>query len=97
MAWRVGVLVGASAAHGYLAKLLYARAPQLPPRAGHDVAELQDAARWMYSAGDVAEIALAVALFAAWYRRGGRRTVPARSAVTGGAPPPERPRAAATP
>jgi putative membrane protein len=72
MAWRVGVLVGASAAHGYLAKLLYARAPQLPPGSGADIAELQDAARWMYAAGDVAEVALAVALFAAWYRRTGR-------------------------
>jgi putative membrane protein len=70
---RVVVLVAASAAHGYLAKLLYARTPELPAGNAHDVAELQAAAQWMYYAGDVAELALAVALFASWYRRSGRR------------------------
>lgn len=80
-AWRVGVLVGASAAHGYLAKLLYARAGDLPPGGHHTVAELQDAAQWMYYAGDLAEVALAVALFAGWYRRAGRRTGPPRGVL----------------
>ncbi|WNB84624.1 cytochrome c oxidase assembly protein [Cellulomonas sp. ATA003] len=71
---RVAVLVLASAAHGYLAKLLYARTPDLPPGGGHGVVEMRDAAQWMYYAGDVVEVALAVALFAVWYRRAGRRT-----------------------
>ena len=72
MGWRVGVLIAASAAHGYLAKLLYARAGDLSPGEPHAVSDAQAAAQWMYYAGDVAEVALAVALFAAWYRRAGR-------------------------
>ena len=79
--WRVGVLVGASAAHGYLAKLLYRSAPELPPGAPHDLAAAQDAARWMYYAGDAAEVLLAVAIFAAWYRRAGRRPATSRRTV----------------
>ena len=78
---RVAVLVAASAAHGYLAKTLYARAADLPAGAVHGVADLQDAARWMYYAGDVAEVALAVALFASWYERTARRARSARPAV----------------
>ncbi|WP_298456652.1 cytochrome c oxidase assembly protein [uncultured Cellulomonas sp.] len=70
--WRVGVLVVASAAHGSLAKLLYARAPALPPGSPHSGEELRAAAQWMYYAGDVAEVALTVALLATWYRRGAR-------------------------
>jgi putative membrane protein len=81
--WRIGVLVAASAAHGYLAKLLYARAPGLPPGGVAGAADLRDAARWMYYAGDVAEVALAVALFAAWYRRAGRRTATTSSLTRG--------------
>jgi putative membrane protein len=77
-AWRVAVLVGASAAHGYLAKLLHLRAPALPPGAPHGAAELQEAARWMYFAGDVAELTLAILICAAWYRRAGRRPAGAR-------------------
>ncbi len=76
---RAVVLVTASAAHGYLAKLLYARAPTLPAGNPHGVAELRDAAQWMYYAGDVAEVALAAALFAGWYRRSGRRAPDART------------------
>lgn len=83
-AWRAGVLVGASAAHGYLAKVPFLRAPDLPPGAGHDVADLQAAARGMSVAGDVVEVVLAVALFAAWYRRTGRRPPPHRDAAVGG-------------
>lgn len=74
--WRLGVLVAASAAHGYLAKLLHLRAGELPPGAGHGVAELRDAAQWMYYAGDAAEVALAVVLLAGWYGRAGRHGVP---------------------
>jgi putative membrane protein len=70
---RVTVLVAASGAHGYLAKLLYARAPRLPVGSPQSAAQLQDAAQWMYYAGDVTELALAAAIFAAWYRRSGVR------------------------
>ena len=76
LAWRVGVLVVASAAHGHVAKLLHLRAPAQASDPA-TVVELQDAARWMYAAGDVAEVLLAVALFAGWYRRAGRRRLTA--------------------
>jgi putative membrane protein len=73
-ATRVTVLVAAAAAHAVLAKVLYANAAGQADRA---------AAQLMYYGGDLAELALAVALFAAWYRRTGnaRRAVtpPARS------------------
>ncbi|MFG3438250.1 cytochrome c oxidase assembly protein [Nonomuraea sp. NPDC047897] len=59
---RVAVLIGAAAAHGWLAKHLYATLPGF-----------QQAAQVMYYGGDVAALLLAVALFAAWYRRAGRR------------------------
>ncbi|MBB6346828.1 cytochrome c oxidase assembly protein [Nonomuraea muscovyensis] len=62
VATRVAVLIGAAAAHGWLAKHLYATVPGF-----------QEAAQVMYYGGDVAELLLAVALFAAWYRRAGHR------------------------
>lgn len=65
---RVAVLIIAGAAHGYLAKLLYARASELPPGVVHDVDRKQSAAQLMYYGGDLAGLALAVALFATWYR-----------------------------
>jgi putative membrane protein len=58
----------AAAAHAYLAKLLFARAPQLPPGSPHTVTEQEQAAQWMYYGGDIAEVLLATALFASWYR-----------------------------
>jgi putative membrane protein len=64
---RVVALVLAAGAHAFLAKLLYARAPQLPPGSGAAAAEIEQAAQWMSYGGDLAEIALAVALFAGWY------------------------------
>jgi putative membrane protein len=63
---RALVLVAAGAAHAYLAKLLYARAPAPPP---HGPDQVRAAAQLMYYGGDLAELALAVALFAIWYRR----------------------------
>ncbi len=33
---------------------------------------IEQAARWMYYGGDLAELVLAVLLFAKWYRRGAR-------------------------
>jgi len=71
-AFRVGVLVAAGGAHALLAKLLYARAPAWPPGSGHGVAELQQAAQWMYYGGSVADAVLLTALFAAAHRRSGR-------------------------
>ena len=65
----------AAAAHAYLAKtkLLFARAPQLPPGSPHTVTEMEQAAQWMYYGDDIAEVLLATALFASWYRQRGRR------------------------
>jgi putative membrane protein len=73
VAVRLLVLVLAGAAHAYLAKLMYARAPDLPPGNPYGVAELQQAAQWMYYGGDVAEVLLAAALLTTWYRRRGHR------------------------
>jgi putative membrane protein len=73
IATRVVVLVLAAGAHSYLGKLLYARAGELPRGAGHTVGEMEVAAQWMYYGGDVAELLLAAALFAVWYRPAGRR------------------------
>jgi putative membrane protein len=69
---RAAVLVGSAAAHAVLAKLLYARAAELPPGAGLPAGRVEVAAQWMYYGGDVAELALAVLLFAEWYRRRAR-------------------------
>ncbi len=73
MPLRVTALILAAGAHATLAKLLYARAPDWPPGAGTDPAALRDAAQLMYYGGDLAELLLAVALFATWYRRRARR------------------------
>ena len=69
VATRLVVLVVAGGAHAVLAKLLYSRAPALPPDAGVGVLEVQDAARWMYYGGDVVEVLLAGAVLAWWYRQ----------------------------
>jgi putative membrane protein len=68
---RLQVLLFAIAAHSTLAKILYAYG--WPRGAGHDLQEIRAAAQWMYYGGDLAELLLAVALFAAWYRAAGRR------------------------
>ncbi|RJK95330.1 cytochrome c oxidase assembly protein [Vallicoccus soli] len=70
LAVRLGVLVLAGAAHAHLAKLLHARAGDLAAGWGTSVADVEAAAQWMYYGGDGAEVLLAVALCAAWYRRG---------------------------
>src|SRR5690606_5215246 len=72
LAGRVALLVAASAAHACLAKLLYAGADRLPPGlADRDPAAWQAAAELMYYGGTGADLLLATALFAAWYRRRG--------------------------
>lgn len=80
LAVRLAVLVAAAGAHAYLATLLYARAEIHAHHDGH-AATMQQAALWMYYGGDVAEILLAVALLAAWYRRGARRRPAPAAAV----------------
>lgn len=70
---RALALVLSAGAHAYLAKLIYARAPDLPPGAGLAAEDLRAAARWMYYGGDLAEAALAAALVTAWLATGGRR------------------------
>lgn len=75
-ATRLVVLVAAGGAHAALAKLLYAHADRLPPGAVHTAADVEVAAQWMYYGGDVAEVLLAVAVLAAWYRSRARRDRP---------------------
>ncbi|WCN82064.1 cytochrome c oxidase assembly protein [Micromonospora sp. LH3U1] len=70
LAVRVGALLGAAAGHAVLAKYLYAQAGSLPPGlTSRDPAAFQSAAQLMYYGGDLAELLLATALFAAWYNR----------------------------
>ncbi|MDG4807491.1 cytochrome c oxidase assembly protein [Micromonospora sp. WMMD1120] len=70
LAVRVGALLGAAAGHAVLAKYLYVNAATLPPGLpDRDPAAFQSAAQLMYYGGDVAELLLATALFATWYRR----------------------------
>jgi putative membrane protein len=64
---RMAVLVAGIGAHAYLAKLMYAHV--LPAGTSFSAPEVRDAALLMYYGGDVAELLLAVALFASWYRR----------------------------
>lgn len=85
---RVVVLVLTAGAHAALAKLLYARAGEVPPGAAWSAEESRQAARLMYSGGDVVEVLLAVALFSWWFRRrsgarrrGGHGSRPPASAV----------------
>lgn len=73
---RVGVLVIALAAHGVLAKTIYAEG--LP---GIALADVQAGAQLMYYAGDVIDAALAVMLCAQWYRAAGRARMRAVAAA----------------
>ncbi|MBQ0979284.1 cytochrome c oxidase assembly protein [Micromonospora sp. M61] len=77
LAVRVGALLGAAAGHAVLAKYLYANADTLPPGlTDRDPAAFQSAAQLMYYGGDLAELLLAVALFATWYNRPDRLRPP---------------------
>lgn len=71
MGVRLGVLFLSAAAHAILSKLLYIQL--LPAGAAHSADDIGAAAQLMYYGGDVAELLLAVALFAGWYQRSGRR------------------------
>ncbi|GAB2679431.1 cytochrome c oxidase assembly protein [Thalassiella azotivora] len=72
-ATRVVVLLVSAGAHAVLAKTLYARAGELPPGVPVVVEQAEQAARWMYYGGDVAEVLLACALLAGWSRRAAGR------------------------
>ncbi|MEU7750792.1 cytochrome c oxidase assembly protein [Micromonospora sp. NPDC049101] len=77
LAVRVGALLGAAAGHAVLAKYLYARAGILPPGLDNpDPEALRAAAQLMYYGGDLAELLLAVALFATWYHQHPHRLRP---------------------
>jgi putative membrane protein len=69
-------LLAVAAGHDVLAKLMYARL--LPTGAGGPD-ELRLGAQVMYYGGSAVEIALAVALMAGWYARGGRELRRARA------------------
>ena len=86
MAVRLAVLVAAGGAHGFLAKLLYSRAPSLPAGSGHDAAAIEAAAQLMYYGGHVADLLLLVALFGGWYRRTGRTLAREPAAAPSSAP-----------
>jgi putative membrane protein len=85
---RIAVVILAGGAHSFLAKLLYSRAPDLPPGSGHGTGEIELAAQWMYFGGHLADVLLLTALFASWYRRTGRRplAIPAPSGAGVGGP-----------
>lgn len=91
MAWRIAALIGAAGAHSFLAKLLYARAPALPPGLERPPAAIEAAAQWMYYGGHLAEALILTALFAVWYRRAPRLRRSARDET------PVSPRFASTP
>ena len=64
--FRLGVLFASIAAHAILGKLMYGYL--WPRHTPHSIEEIQTAAQLMYYGGDLAELLLAVALFAMWYR-----------------------------
>jgi putative membrane protein len=70
-ALRALVLVASLAAHGILAKLVYA-----DPPAGIAAADAQAGAQLMYYAGDAVDLVIIVLLCAQWYRAVARRTAP---------------------
>ncbi|GAA1812177.1 hypothetical protein GCM10009771_12600 [Nesterenkonia flava] len=83
---RAAVLVLSGGLHAWLATLIYSRAESLPTAAHHGAdgaagaEELRSAAQLMYYGGDGAEILLAIALFAGWYRSRTRGPIRRREA-----------------
>ncbi|WPP50323.1 cytochrome c oxidase assembly protein [Catalinimonas niigatensis] len=66
MRLRLAVLFLSMATHAYLSKIMYAY--HLPKNTPHTSGQIQEAAKLMYYGGDLAEVLLAVAFFAAWFR-----------------------------
>nr|WP_236571128.1 cytochrome c oxidase assembly protein [Microbacterium hydrocarbonoxydans] len=64
---RMGIVILALAAHGILAKTLYAHPP-----AGVEVMDAHAGAMLMYYAGDLIDVAIITILCAQWYRESGR-------------------------
>jgi putative membrane protein len=64
---RLAVLFVSMAAHVYLSKLMYAY--HWPRNTPHTTEQIQEAAQLMYYGGDLAEVLLAIAFFAAWFRK----------------------------
>jgi putative membrane protein len=62
---RLAVLFLATAAHASLGKIMYGYG--FPRGVGASATELASAAQWMYYGGDVAELLLIAAFFAAWF------------------------------
>ncbi|MGW5739079.1 MULTISPECIES: cytochrome c oxidase assembly protein [Streptomyces] len=77
VALRGGSLLAASAAHGVLAKSLYAAGP---PGTSFTADDLHLASYVMYYGGDLTGLALAVLLGRQWYAAGGRALARARRA-----------------
>ncbi|MFC4728328.1 cytochrome c oxidase assembly protein [Coralloluteibacterium thermophilus] len=77
--YRAVVLFVGAGTHALLGKVMYAGG--FPHGTGASLAEREAAAQWMYYGGDLAELLLAVALFAIWYRQS------APAAATAGARP----------
>jgi putative membrane protein len=65
---RMAVVVVALAAHGILARTLYAHPP-----AGVDIADAQAGSMLMYYWGDLIDVAIITVLCAQWYRQAGRK------------------------
>lgn len=68
---RLVVLFISMAAHAYLSKAMFAY--RFPRNTTHSLAEIEEAAQLMYYGGDMAEVLLAIAFFALWYRRKARK------------------------
>lgn len=67
MGLRLAVLFLATAAHAMLGKIMYGYG--YPRGVAASRAEVEAAAQWMYYGGDLAELLLAAAFFALWFRR----------------------------
>jgi putative membrane protein len=89
---RLTVLFVVAGAHDVLAKVLYA---QLRPLGGGTPDDLRAGAQLLYYGGDAVEIALAVIVLGAWYRRAGLRAARAPAGPAAARAGSRRPAAAA--
>jgi putative membrane protein len=64
---RVFMLFVSIASHAFLSKFMYAYL--YPINSPHSAGQIQEAAKLMYYWGDLSELLLAIALFAAWYKK----------------------------
>ena len=80
---RGATMVAAAAAHGVLAKSLYATPP---PNTAYEVADIQAGAQLMYYSGDVVEVAIVIVIAVTWYTASGRAIGRARRRAAGPGP-----------